>query len=419
MKPDRLREIRGASLVFLLAVIFAGLVNIYLLLQFRRTQHDALLNQVSVIVSVINSLPPNENSYRIISRGFNLARFVITDTTGRFIYDTFLQQGTFEAIRNVDRRMLNEGRLVAVEDGFVSITTDVNGQYRYAFLYLDLTAHEHINLLARWQFIYLVVSLVFVGGLGVFLVWRALRPIDTVLDRITDLGISTRQEDFLRQSFDEMLSRLRKKEEEIQRLASLVAHEFRNSLAAIAGLVRGKPRRKNTIALIDKELRLMEGLIKHIIDFTRPMKLDSSSLIINSLLEDILSDLRPPRGVKFRRNLQPDLPETTGDWELLTRAFTNVIKNALEAKPKGQLTVTTRCDDGGIVIEISDDGVGIAPQDLDRVFYPFFSSKEGGVGLGLPFVRKVVELHDGTVEIESQVKFGTTVRIRLPLGSKI
>ena len=414
MIPDRLREIRGASLIFLLAVIFAGLVNIYLLFQFRRTQHDTLLNQVSVIVSVINSLPPNEDSYRTISRGFNLARLVITDTTGRFVYDTFLQQGTFEAILNVDRAKLNEGKLVAVDDGFASITTDASRQYRYAFIYLDLTAYEHINRLARWQFIYLIVSLVFIAGLGIFLVLRALRPIDTVLDRITDLGISTRQEDFLRQSFDEMLSRLRKKEEEIQRLASLIAHEFRNSLAAIAGLVRSKPQRKNTITLIDKELRLMESLIKHIIDFTRPMKLNLSDLSVNGVLEDILSDLRPPRGVKFRRSLDPDLPEITGDWELLTRAFSNVIKNALEAKPKEHLTVATRYDDTAIMIELGDDGVGITPEDLDRVFYPFFSSKEGGIGLGLPFVRKVVELHDGTVEMESKPKVGTTVRIRIP-----
>jgi len=212
-----------------------------------------------------------------------------------------------------------------------------------------------------------------------------------------------------------MMSRLKRKEEEIQKLASLIAHEFRNSLAAISGLIRTKPRRKNAINLIEKECREMENLIKHIIDFTRPVKLSISTINSNELLEDLISDFHLPQGIKFRKCLNPLRSEINGDWELLTRVFSNILKNAVEARPKEYITIVTKEEGPFIIIEISDDGIGISEENLKRVAEPFFSLKEGGIGLGLAFVRKIVSLHEGTFEIESKEKIGTTVRIKLPI----
>ncbi len=415
MRINQLKELRGASLIFLLAVAFAGLVNIYLLVQLRQTQTLNFYNQVSILANLINNLDANEENFHLLARGFGLERLVITDSLGNFIYDTFRQQGIFSEIYNIDRTRLKNGELIRQGNGFVSLIYDRTGNTKYAFIYPDLTLYKSIDRVARWQLIYFTISLIFIAVIGFILILRVLRPIHSVMDRITNLGITVKEDDFLRQSFDEMFTRLKKKEEEIQRLASLIAHEFRNSLATITGIVRARPIKRNRIALIEKECREMEYLIKHIIDFTRPLKLSTSSININNLIEDLIADFRLPERVKFRKSLNPDLKETKGDWEFLTRALANIIKNAIEARPREYITITTRNQNRFVVIEINDDGVGIPADKLKNVGEPFFSSKERGIGLGLAFVQKIVNLHNGQFEIESQEGIGTTVRIRLPL----
>ncbi len=414
MKLDRLGEIKGASLLFLLAVIFAGLVNIHLLFQFRRTHEQTLFDQASVIVNLLNSYPQIDENYRLLSQSFGLNRLIITDSLGNFIYDTFRQQGVFSEIHKIDLNRLRDDKILRRDDEFVSMIYDRQGNIRYAFIYIDLTNLSNTNLIVRWQIIYLTISLLFIAALGVLLVYRVTRPISSVMDRITNLGISAREEDFLRQSFDEMMNRLKRKEEEIQKMASLIAHEFRNSLAAISGLIRTKPRRKNAIALIEKECREMENLIKHIIDFTRPVKLNVSEINVNELLEDLLVDFHLPRGIMLRKSFNPTLTLVKGDWELLNRVFVNILKNAVEAEPKEYITVITKKTDDSIIVEISDDGVGITADNVKKILDPFFSLKEGGIGLGLSFVKKVMEMHEGLLEVDSKKSVGTTIRIELP-----
>jgi len=106
------------------------------------------------------------------------------------------------------------------------------------------------------------------------------------------------------------------------------------------------------------------------------------------------------------------------DGQKLRQVFTNVMKNALEAieprRQTGRVTVDLFVEGERAVVEVADDGVGISPEDRDRIFLPFFTTKPSGTGLGMSIVKKIVDLHGGDIAIESAPGRGTRVRISLP-----
>jgi signal transduction histidine kinase len=109
----------------------------------------------------------------------------------------------------------------------------------------------------------------------------------------------------------------------------------------------------------------------------------------------------------------------TGDAEQLYQVALNLVSNAIGASaPGATVRVTTRVEGDAAVLEVADDGRGIAAEDLPKVWTPFFSRRPGGTGLGLPIVRRIVEAHGGTIELESRPAHGTTATVRLPLRSE-
>jgi signal transduction histidine kinase len=126
-----------------------------------------------------------------------------------------------------------------------------------------------------------------------------------------------------------------------------------------------------------------------------------------------------PAGVELSVDVPPDLPEIFVDRSLIGRALTNMIENALHAMPRGgALAVLGRLADGGrdLDLQVRDTGVGMDRQALDRIFEPYFSTKAVGTGLGLTIAKRNVELHGGSIGVESEPGRGTTIRVRLPLG---
>ncbi|MGH7341018.1 MAG: sensor histidine kinase, partial [Candidatus Rokuibacteriota bacterium] len=112
----------------------------------------------------------------------------------------------------------------------------------------------------------------------------------------------------------------------------------------------------------------------------------------------------------------PEVPPAAGDPDQILRAFANLIRNAREAAgPGGLLEIDVSCDGPGrVAIRFSDDGPGIAPEHLPRLFQPFFTTKEGGHGLGLALVHRVAQAHDGEVRVESRPGSGTAFTLALP-----
>ncbi len=122
------------------------------------------------------------------------------------------------------------------------------------------------------------------------------------------------------------------------------------------------------------------------------------------------------RGIKLSVEAAPDLPPVRGDAALLTQMLGNLIANAGEAMTaRGSIVLSANREGEEIVVGVRDDGPGIAPRDMGRVFKPFFSTKPKGLGLGLPLVRRLAERFGGTVELESVPGSGTVVRLRLRL----
>jgi two-component system sensor histidine kinase HydH len=223
--------------------------------------------------------------------------------------------------------------------------------------------------------------------------------------------------------------------ERLERLATLgrfsaqMAHDLKNPIAALKGAAQflkeehaqGRPW-DDKGDFLDLLLEQVERLDRVVSTYQRlgrveplPLPLD-----INQLVEDVLS-LQAFTGyasVKLERALEKELPKCAGDFDLLANALENLVRNACEAMPQGgTLTVRTRrevSDRGGVVVSVEDTGEGMDARTRERAFDEFFTTKSSGSGLGLAFVRRVVEAHGGEVSLTSREGRGTMVSLRLP-----
>lgn len=222
------------------------------------------------------------------------------------------------------------------------------------------------------------------------------------------------------------------KHQELSVLGSLsasIAHEIRNPLTIIHGLAKLMPEKiqANDTAflsrfsqIIDSEIRKVDSLVESLLDIGRSSKLDHLPLSVNRVLRasvDLLGHMLTEKGIELVEKYQEPLPTIFGCTEDLHKAFTNLILNSIEAMPTGgQLRVATeyRAPSNFLCVIIADTGQPIPPQFRDRVFTPFFTTKERGTGLGLFLVHKVVQEHKGYIEWTSEKHRGTCFRISLP-----
>jgi len=218
------------------------------------------------------------------------------------------------------------------------------------------------------------------------------------------------------------------------RLSTVVAHEIRNPLMIIKAALRSlkhepssSPRIQTAVADIDEEVTRLNHIVSEVLDFARPIKFDRAPTDLNALCQDAVRAATadaPDVGVEL--DLQRDLPPIVTDGERLRLALVNILTNARHAvlaEPHGSVRVaarvgliTRRTNGGRVIVEIRDDGVGIAPEDLARVFDPFFTTRKTGTGLGLAITRNIIEGLGGAITITSRAGEGTTVRLDLPQG---
>lgn len=215
-------------------------------------------------------------------------------------------------------------------------------------------------------------------------------------------------------------------------LAAGIAHEVRNPLGAIktcgqylgAKLSKDDPLNKYTHLIIRESDRL-DQLVSRLLNFTRPGERDLQHLEIKALLEDsvALAMLKgSDRKVSMIRNYGEGIPLIPADAKRLSQAFLNILLNAIEAMAgaPGTLTVSTALDAERqmVRIQFSDTGVGIAPDQLHKIFFPFFTTRQRGTGLGLAIVQQIITEHNGTIDVASREKEGTTFTILLPLNQE-
>lgn len=238
--------------------------------------------------------------------------------------------------------------------------------------------------------------------------------------------------------------RLRDRLAALGEMAAAIAHEVKNPLAGIevmAGLLKRRltdnPEAQTMLIDIISEAKMANSIVLEVLDFVRPVRLHVEPVAVAALLQDSLlmaESLVPRRDVAVRVDLPSGLPDIEGDGHQLRQVFTNLLTNAFEALDgQGRLLLraavvqrltfsssSERTQGWGVQIEIVDDGPGIPDAIRERIFSPFFTTKPRGSGLGLAIVRKVVDAHEGRIEILPGVGGGgTCFRLLLPLSPSL
>jgi signal transduction histidine kinase len=206
-------------------------------------------------------------------------------------------------------------------------------------------------------------------------------------------------------------------------MGSAVAHGLRNPLASIRSSAELSlemplsPEARECATDIVAQVDRLEGWIHRLLTYAKPVHADLGPVDINGVVEESLAGYRrdlEKRGIAATVELTADLPTVRGEAALLAQMIGSLIANAAEAMSSGgTLRLVTRHDAHRVIVEVADNGPGIAPDAMSMIFTPFFTSKTRGLGLGLPLVRRVVERLGGRVEVRSAPGRGTTVRLLL------
>ncbi|MEQ1573708.1 MAG: ATP-binding protein [Vicinamibacterales bacterium] len=272
-----------------------------------------------------------------------------------------------------------------------------------------------------------------------------LRPSDKVIgytlthvrdDTTAVVGVAMLFKDLTRVEQLEERERLRDRLAALGEMAAAIAHEVKNPLAGIevmAGLLRRKttssPDTQAVLTDIINEAKMANAIVQEVLEFVRPIRLQVERTAVADAVRAAsqLADSKARRGsIDVHVELPAGLPQIQADRHQLTRLFTNLLINAYEAMDgRGCVTISAapaNLDDGdeeraAVLMEIADDGPGIPTDVADRVFAPFFTTKAQGSGLGLAIVRKIVDAHDGQIDLQTSVGRGTRIRITLPVSS--
>jgi PAS domain S-box-containing protein len=218
---------------------------------------------------------------------------------------------------------------------------------------------------------------------------------------------------------------LRDKLSSLGEISAGIAHELRNPMAVIAGYTKLLSKKAEgalqpPVEAIAKEIAVMDRIISDFLSFAKPAELTLSTINIKTMLDQCVASVTGERNDIIAEVAVDGSFSVRGDEVFLRQAFINLLQNAAEAMPRGgSLTVKSSPSgrtEGFLDISISDTGHGISEDVKNKIFLPFFTTKEKGTGLGLAIVHKIIISHGGSIFVENSEK-GTTFRIRLPLGN--
>lgn len=246
----------------------------------------------------------------------------------------------------------------------------------------------------------------------------------------------------LADSFNDMTGKLREQQQQliqsdklasIGRLAAGVAHEINNPLTGVLTYSSFLLKRatdaetREDLEIIVRETKRCRGIVKSLLDFARQVRPKKTDVALREVIDRVLEIVRNRlivEAISVTTDVAEDLPQIKADRDQLVQVLINLVVNAADAlgKAGGKIEIRAASEivDGAtaIVLKVIDNGCGIEPDDLGKIFDPFFSTKaHEGTGLGLAVVWGIVNKHDGSVDVESAVGGGTTFTIRLPVAT--
>lgn len=209
-------------------------------------------------------------------------------------------------------------------------------------------------------------------------------------------------------------------------MVATVTHEIRSPLALIGGFARQLSKEpgltdkaQHKLEIISQEVGRLESILNELGDLSRPQKYNWQETDLAEVVAHVGELMDPQlRRQKCRLSVirEQELPVIMADRDRLSQVLINLLNNAMQAgQGPPQVEVELRPDGaGGVLLEVRDRGGGVPPQAQDKIFTPFFTTKPGGTGLGLPVARRIVEEHGGKITLENNDQGGATVRITLP-----
>jgi two-component system sensor histidine kinase HydH len=214
----------------------------------------------------------------------------------------------------------------------------------------------------------------------------------------------------------------------VGRMAAGVAHEVRNPLSSIKGLALllkdkfdSDSRDSRTAGLLIQEVERINRTVSELLSFARPASLELQKVFVAEILDETLRLISPDArssGIETSLETDEDVKPVLGDRDRLNQVFINLMLNAVQSMDKGgRLTVGARNSDGGdsVIVTVRDTGCGISQENMPQLFYPYFTTKSGGTGIGLAISQKIVSDHRGSIKIDSSPGRGTTVTVELPV----
>lgn len=226
--------------------------------------------------------------------------------------------------------------------------------------------------------------------------------------------------------------KIRKLEEEAlwMKLAKGIAHEARNPLVSIrtfTQLFRDKYQdeefRKDFYRIMSRDIGRLSELIDNLEKYAGPLSLHLESHDLNLIIDEVLMNFKDKlayQNIAVDKNYLPNLPHSVVDRNQLAEAVLHILNNSIKAMPEGgTFTVSTKIKNEGseeVVIEFSDTGEGIPPENMGKLFSPFLDTNFNGLELDLPITQKIIKAHNGRIEVDSVFGKGTSFKIFLPVN---
>jgi len=239
----------------------------------------------------------------------------------------------------------------------------------------------------------------------------------------------------LSRAFDQMTENLKRSEQRLLRserlaaigeTAAMVGHDLRNPLQDIMGALYILRKRlgptmddkaRDAIDLIERDVEHSNRIISDLLDYSREFKLELGPTTPGSLTKNALTHVgrEIPSNIKLLDSTKNE-PEMIADSAKMQRVIVNLVNNALDAMPQGgTLTVSSSEADGSVEISVADTGTGMTEEVVQKLWVPLFTTKQKGMGLGLPICKRIVEAHGGSISVESTLGKGSTFIVKQPV----